>query len=76
MTDRVMSFVRGVGSVLDLWPAPVRIEDLPCSDASELFSRSWETTGRALWAALDGAERESQEASAAEDFLPPRKART
>lgn len=70
MTDRVMSFVRGMGSILDLWPSPVRMEDLPSSNASELFSRSWETTGRVLWAALDGVERESQEASPEEHERP------
>lgn len=70
MTERVMSFVRGVGSILDLWPSPVRPEDLPCSDANELFNRSWETTGKALWAALGGVERESQEEPAEEPERP------
>ena len=41
------------GRSLDIWPVPVRFEELSPHDAEEMFRRSWYETGAALRRAMN-----------------------
>lgn len=52
-TKPIAHFLRGAGSILDLWPVPPRVEDLSPHDAEEMFRRCWTETGAALRGAMN-----------------------
>ena len=45
MAERLMNVLRGAGSILDIWPAPVKLDETYTRDVDELFRQSWEETG-------------------------------
>lgn len=60
MTDRTRAFLRGVGSLVDIWPPPVRPEAmLPAGTADERIACYWDRTGRRLWSAMDRVDEEA-----------------
>lgn len=48
MTERLINLFRSAGSILEIWPAPVKLDDTYTRDVDELVRQSWEETGKAL----------------------------
>lgn len=53
MAERLINLFRSAGSILDIWPAPVKLDDTYTRDVDELVRQSWEETGKALRRALN-----------------------
>ena len=52
MAEGLMNFVRGFGSIFELWPGERVDEVYPC-DADTVLRRSWERTGAAIRQAIE-----------------------
>ena len=66
MTERVMNTVRSLGSILDIWPTPRKLEEVSSHDAAEMVRQSWEDVDEAFWGAIgtsvvDGEEEQTTE---------------
>ena len=75
MAEHLMNVLRGAGSILDIWPAPVKLDETYTRDVDELFRQSWEETGRALRRAMDEvdvAPEEAEEEAASSSSERPR----
>lgn len=75
MAKRLINLFRGTGSILDIWPAPVKLDDTYTRDVDELVRQSWEQTGKALRRAMDEvgvASGRAQDATASSSSEHPR----
>ena len=60
MNKRTKSFLRGVGSVLDIWPTTDYSRFMP-PPPEEQIRRSWESVGRSLSKAMGQFEHDQQQ---------------
>ena len=55
MTEKVRAMLRGVGSILDIYPNPERFEELlPKGSAEDRLAEHWRRVGGYLRNAMDG----------------------
>ena len=66
MAERLMALARGMGSILEIWPPPMKIEDVSPYSVTEMVRQSWEETGAALWTAIGEVGDDPQEETASE----------
>ena len=52
MTERMTNTVRSLGSILDIWPTPPKLEEGSPHDPAEMVRHSWEDVGEALLGAI------------------------
>ena len=62
MAERLMNMVRRFGSMFEVWPTPLDLEEVSPHDATEMVRQSWQDAGDALWQAIGAIGIETDEA--------------